>query len=91
MVVLNEKALDEILGYLERSILNLSEQASVNSEFASGFEDFEVFISSQFDIRLESLLKAKNSSIHHLESKMKNTVIQKKAKILEKIKSKKGF
>ena len=36
------------------------------------------FLENQFDIRLENLLIAKNSSIHHLESGMKNTVIQKK-------------
>ena len=55
------------------------------SEFQSGSPDFENFISSQFDIRLENLLQSKDSSIHHLESGMKNIVIQKKKELLDNI------
>jgi len=46
------------------------------------------FLENQFDIRLENLLVAKKSSIHHLESGMKNKVIQKKQEIIEKISKK---
>jgi len=45
----------------------------------------EEFLQSQFDIRLENLLVAKKSSIHHLESGMKNKVIQRKQSILDNI------
>ena len=45
----------------------------------------EEFLQNQFDIRLENLLVAKKSSIHHLESSMKNKVIQKKQSIFENI------
>lgn len=91
MAILNEKAFNEILEYLEKSVFNLSKQALNNSEFASNFEDFESFVSTQFDVRLENLLKSKDSSIHHLESKMKNAVIQKKSEILYRIRSEKGI
>ena len=46
------------------------------------------FLENQFDIRLENLLIAKKSSIHHLESGMKNKIIQKKQKIIEMISKK---
>jgi hypothetical protein len=49
-----------------------------------GLEGIKKFLENQFDIRLENLLIAKNSSIHHLESGMKNKVIQKKQVIINK-------
>ncbi|MGV7225311.1 MAG: hypothetical protein ACQ9CV_00125 [Nitrosopumilus sp.] len=84
-MVLTEKALDEILSYLENSIGNLAKEAFGNLELAGGFQGAEEFLQSQFDIRLENLLVAKKSSIHHLESGMKNKVIQKKQTIFENI------
>ena len=84
MTVLTQKALNEILQYLEKSINNLAMDGLKNLELEGGTEGLKNFLENQFDIRLENLLISKNSSIHHLESKMKNIVIQKKQKIIEK-------
>ena len=85
MAIINEKTLNEILDYLEKSIINLSSQVKNNTEFQSESEDLKDFLSEQFDIRLENMLQAKKSSIHHLESGIKNKIIQKKRSVLEKI------
>jgi len=85
MTLLTEKILDEILSYLEKSINNLAKGAFDNLEFDDGFQGAEKFLQNQFDIRLENLLVAKSSSIHHLESGMKNKVIQRKLKVFEQI------
>ena len=84
-MVLTEKSLEEILSYLQNSINNLAKEAFENLELAGGFEGTNEFLQSQFDIRLENLLVAKKSSIHHLESGMKNKVIQRKQAIFENI------
>jgi hypothetical protein len=84
-MVLTEKSLDDILSYLESSINNLAKEAFENLELEGGFQGTGEFLQSQFDIRLENLLVAKKSSIHHLESGMKNKVIQKKQTIFENI------
>ena len=85
MAVLTEKMLEEILSYLEKSMDNLTKEAFKNLEFDDGFQGVENFLQNQFDIRLENLLLAKSSSIHHLESGMKNKVIQRKQKVFEQI------
>ena len=85
MVLLNEKTLDEILKYLEKSVTNLAKEAFENLEIEGGFEGVMGFLENQFELRLENLLVAKGSSIHHLESGMKNKVIQRKEKIFEQI------
>ena len=85
MTVLSEKILDEILTYLDKSINNLAKESFENLELEGGFDGVKNFLQSQFDIRLENLLVAKSSSIHHLESGMKNKVIQKKQEILERV------
>ncbi len=77
--------LDEILEYLEKSISNLAKESFENIEIEGGLEGIGNFLENQFDIRLENLLVAKNSSSHHLESGMKNKVIQKKQVIINKI------
>ena len=84
MAVLTEKILEEILTYLEKSINNLAKEAFENLEF-EGKVHAENFLQNQFEIRLENLLAAKDSSIHHLESGMKNKIIQRKQKIFEQI------
>tara|TARA_B100000470_G_C19613402_1_gene312141 strand:+ start:264 stop:539 length:276 start_codon:yes stop_codon:yes gene_type:complete len=84
MTVLNEQTLNDILEYLEKSINNLAIDGSDNLEIEGGIEGMKNFLENQFDIRLENLLISKNSSIHHLESGMKNTVIQKKQEIIQK-------
>ena len=85
MVILTDKDLDTILEYLEKSIQNLARDAFENLELDGGFQGVKDFLQSQFDIRLENMLKAKDSSIHHLESRMKNRVIQKKQEIINKV------
>ena len=84
-MITDEKTLSEILEYLDKSINNLAKDSFENLEVAGGFEGVENFLQNQFDIRLENLLVAKNSSIHHLESGMKNKIIQRKQKIFENI------
>ena len=84
MTVLNEQTLNDILQYLEKSINNLMSDGLDNLEINGG-EEMKNFLENQFDIRLENLLISKSSSIHHLESSMKNLVIQKKQEIILKI------
>ena len=84
MTVLTEQTLNDILQYLEKSINGLAVDGLDNLEINSG-DEIKSFLENQFDIRLENLLISKNSSIHHLESGMKNTVIQKKQEIIQKI------
>ncbi len=84
MTVLTEKTLEEILSYLEKSINNLAKDAFGNLEF-EGKIQVEKFLQNQFEIRLENLLKGKSSSIHHLESGVKNKIIQRKQKIFDQI------
>jgi len=85
MKVLSENGLEEILSYLEKSINNLAKDAFGSLEIEGGFEGIENFLQNQYDLRLENLLLAKNSSVHHLESGLKNKIIQKKQIIFEKI------
>jgi len=84
MAVMTEKILEDILSYLEKSINNLAKEAFENL----GFDEkshAEEFLQNQYDIRLENLLVGKNSGIHHLESGMKNKIIQRKHMIFEQI------
>ena len=85
MALLNEKTLDEILKYMEKSIINLAKETFENLEIEGGSQEVKSFLENQFELRLENLLVAKKSSIHHLESGMKNKIIQKKQKIFEQI------
>ena len=85
MVLLNEKTLDEILKYMEKSIINLAKETFENLEIEGGSQEVKSFLENQFELRLENLLVAKKSSIHHLESGMKNKVIQKKQKIIHNV------
>ncbi|MCV0430218.1 hypothetical protein [Nitrosopumilus sp.] len=85
-MVLNEKILDEILIHLDDSMNILAKDAFENLEFTKSTQ-VEEFLQSQFDTRLENLLTAKKSSIHHLESGMKNKIIQRKQSILDRITS----
>ena len=80
-----EKNIDELLSYLEKSMNNLVKDTFDNLEIEGGYQGVENFLQNQFDIRLENLLSSKNSSIHHLESSMKNKIIQKKQLIFKKI------
>ena len=64
---------------------NLAKDAFENLELKGDEKEMGKFLHDQFDIRLENLLLSKNSSIHHLESGLKNKIIQKKQIIFEKI------
>ena len=84
-MVLTEKTLEEIISYLDKSINNLAKDAFENLEVEGGFSGVENFLQNQFDVRLENLLVAKKSGIHHLESGMKNKIIQRKQIIFDNI------
>ena len=86
--MINEKVINEILEYLEKSMSNLAVDAFENLEIEGGIQGVKNFLENQFDIRLENLLIAKKSSIHHLESGMKNKIIQKKQEIIKKVSKK---
>ena len=88
MTVLTEENLNDILEYLEKSISNLATDAFDNLEIEGGIQGVKNFLENQFDIRLENLLIEKKSSIHHLESGMKNKVIIKKQGIIESVSKK---
>jgi len=84
-MVLTSQILEEILEYMSNSMNNLAKEAFENLEMDWEINRIEDFLQNQFDVRLENLLEAKNSSIHHLESGVKNTIIQRKQKILEEV------
>ncbi|WP_246282000.1 hypothetical protein [Nitrosopumilus ureiphilus] len=52
MVLLNEKTLEEILTYLEKSIINLAKETFENLEI----EGVKGFLENQFESRLENFL-----------------------------------
>ena len=64
---------------------NLAKEALENLELEGGIEEMKNFLEGQFDVRLENLLIVKNSSIHHLESSVKNKIIQRKNEMLNEI------
>jgi|GEM_PF-273634 len=84
VMIMTPQILEDILGRMENVMNNLAKDVFEDLE-TEGIKGMEDFLQNQFDIRLENLLVAKNSSIHHLESGMKNSVIQRKQKIFEKI------
>ena len=86
--MINEKIINEVLEYLEKSMSNLAVDAFENLEIEGGIQGVKNFLENQFDIRLENLLIAKKSSIHHLESGMKNKIIQKKQETIQKVSKK---
>jgi hypothetical protein len=85
MVVLTDKIIDETLDSLDNSIIELAKGALESIEFQGKYDEIKIFLSSQYEIRLQSLLNAKNTNIHHLESGMKNKIIQRKQKTFENI------
>ena len=84
-MVLSTKSLEEILDYLDKSLATLAQETLQNSEFQMENQDLRSFLSNQYEIRLDNLLQRKNSSIHHLESGIKNNIIQRKKTLLDKI------
>jgi predicted transcriptional regulator len=84
-MVLTQKNLDDILEHMKNSMNNLAKESFENLEIEGDIKKIENFLENQFDIRLENLLATKNSSIHHLESGIKNLIIQRKQKMFEEI------
>ena len=80
-MVINDTILDEILNYLDDSINTLFLQHDFTK-----WDGLKNFLEGQYDIRLDSLLRGKASSIHHLESGMKNKVIMRKQRLLDRLK-----
>jgi hypothetical protein len=85
-MTLAKKTLDEILNYLDNSISKLAKDTLNNHEFQMNDGDLCPFLSSQYDVRLDNLLRGKHSNIHHLESGLKNKIIQRKQILLDGIK-----
>ena len=85
MTIITKKTLDEVLDYLENVLSKLARDSFENIEFDGDVNKVINFLEDQFDIRLENILAAKDSGIHHLESGMKNNAIQRKRVIIEKI------
>ena len=83
-MVLSETILDELLDYLDVSIKKLAQQTLTSSEFHMD-SNIGDFLSSQYDVRLDNMLQRKNSNIHHLESGIKNKIIQRKKKLIDEI------
>ena len=83
-MVLSDSTLGEFLDYLDISIKKLAQQSLESSEFHTG-GNLEEFLSAQYDIRLDNLLQRKNSNIHHLESRTKNKIIQRKKNLIDEI------
>jgi hypothetical protein len=83
-LVLSETILDELLDYLDVSIKKLAQQTLASSEFHMD-SNMGDFLSSQYDVRLDNMLQRKNSNIHHLESGIKNKIIQRKKKLIDEI------
>jgi len=80
-MVINDSILDEVLNYLDDSMNTLFLQ----NDFTE-LDGLKKFFGVQYDIRLESLLHGKASSIHHLESGMKNKIIMRKQRLLNRLK-----
>ncbi len=79
-MVINDSLLDEILNYLDNSISGLAMQQDFTQ-----WNDLKNFLDGQYDIRLDNLLLGKSSSIHHLESGLKNKVIMRKRILLDRL------
>ena len=84
-MVLSNKTLDDILNYLDQSMTNLAKDTLNSTEFHMDSDNLKEFLFSQYDVRLDNLLQRKNSNIHHLESKIKNKIIQRKQQLFEDI------
>ncbi len=85
IMILTMETLEDILEYLDKSIKNLAKESIENLEVDGGLTGILNFLENQFDVRLENMLVVKKSSIHHLESGMKNKVIQRKQTLIENI------
>jgi len=80
-----DKTVNIILDKLDDSINQLAKEISKNSEFQIKSEDIQNFLQNQYDVRLQNLLNSQKIDIHHLESGMKNKIIQRKNNLFEEI------
>ena len=81
-MVLNQDVIENILTYLESSITQFARGAP---DIFSNDDHLKRFLQIQFDQRLDRMLREKNSDIHHLESGMKNKIIQRRENLLNDI------
>lgn len=84
-MVLTDNTLEDILSYLDNSIEKLARDTINSTEFHLEANNLKTFLDAQYEIRLDNLLQRKNSNIHHLESKLKNKIIQRKQKLIEEV------
>ncbi len=80
-MVINDTILDGILNYLDDSLKGLALQQDFTE-----WNGLKNFLEGQYDIRLDNLLQRKSSGIHHLESGMKNKVIMRKQRLVDRLK-----
>ncbi|MBM2819736.1 MAG: hypothetical protein HW410_1418 [Nitrosarchaeum sp.] len=80
-----DKTINNILDKLDDSIFELAKGASESLEFQIESNGVKIFLLNQYDIRLQNLLKSQDIDIHHLESGIKNKIIQRKQKLFEEI------
>ena len=80
--MINDEQLDEILGSLDNSAKNL---AMLHAHEYTDWLSMKNYLDKQYEDRLENLLVEKGTSIHHLESGMKNRVIVRKHQIFSEI------
>lgn len=80
-----DKTVNIILNKLDDSIDQLAREISENSEFQIKSNEVKNFLQSQYDVRLQNLLKSQEIDIHYLESGVKNKIIQRKQKLIEEI------
>jgi len=80
-----DKTVNIILNKLDDSIDQLARGISENSEFQIKSNEVKNFLQSQYDVRLQNLLKSQEIDIHYLESGVKNKIIQRKQKLFEEI------
>ena len=84
-MMLTRDALLDILDYLDASLMNQSKDIRNSTEFQMDDDQTRDFFESQYEIRLQSLLKSKNSGIHQLESGTKNVIIQRRRALIDRI------
>jgi hypothetical protein len=81
-MVINDDILDEILASLANSMKNL---AFLHLHEHKDWHDMKNFLDKQYETLLENLLDEKATSIHHLESGMKNKIIVRKHELFSSL------
>lgn len=80
--MINDAQLDEILSSLDNSAKNL---AMLHAHEHTDWLSMKNYLDKQYEELLENLLAENGTSIHHLESGMKNRIIIRKHELFLKI------